>query len=286
MQNALLEHSAILSTFIKLSYGFKTFVSSIFWVNLKAGFTVLCFFSGCFVMYFFVVGTLKSYGILYTEIDEHFNVGSGPVAFISSIFFAFLFGLGKYMDWSIGREGVGQWVRTPPPWKTTNGYRPVSLEKLVRTPLDKQLVPSSPIAYRGRSVQPSVKYVADKKKAVRTPHPPLMEFSGVAHASMYSDVRKIPSNNDVYLLHFTLSGKMWFLCTCFCNATSDWITSKNLLCTVGRHELRHISLDGMWLYAACNASIETRLQKCIRMEITIFKIFIWGDISSDIRSEI
>ena len=53
-------------------------------------------------MYFFVVGTLKSYGILYTEIDEHFNVGSGPVAFISSIFFAFLFGLGKYMGGSKG----------------------------------------------------------------------------------------------------------------------------------------------------------------------------------------
>ena len=31
---------------------------------------------------------------------------------------------------------------------------------------------------------------------------------------------------------------------------------------------------------------ETKLQKCIRMEITIFKIFIWGSISSDIRSKI
>ena len=31
---------------------------------------------------------------------------------------------------------------------------------------------------------------------------------------------------------------------------------------------------------------EMKLQKCIRMEITIFKIFIWGGISSDIRSEI
>ena len=31
---------------------------------------------------------------------------------------------------------------------------------------------------------------------------------------------------------------------------------------------------------------ETKLQECIRMGITIFKIFIWGGISSDIRSEI
>ena len=30
---------------------------------------------------------------------------------------------------------------------------------------------------------------------------------------------------------------------------------------------------------------ETRLQKCNRMEITIFKIFIWAGILSDIRSE-
>ena len=31
---------------------------------------------------------------------------------------------------------------------------------------------------------------------------------------------------------------------------------------------------------------ETKLQKCIKMGISIFKIFIWGGISSDIRSEI
>ena len=31
---------------------------------------------------------------------------------------------------------------------------------------------------------------------------------------------------------------------------------------------------------------ETKLQKCIRMGITIFNIFTWGGISSDIHSEI
>ena len=40
MQNALREHSAILSTFIKLPFVFKTFVLSIFEWPLKTGFTV------------------------------------------------------------------------------------------------------------------------------------------------------------------------------------------------------------------------------------------------------
>ena len=40
MQNALKEHSAILTTFIKLPLVFKTFVLSIFEWPLKTGFTV------------------------------------------------------------------------------------------------------------------------------------------------------------------------------------------------------------------------------------------------------
>ena len=34
------------------------------------------------------------------------------------------------------------------------------------------------------------------------------------------------------------------------------------------------------------AFLKGKCSKCIRMGITIFKIFIWGGISSDIRSEI
>ena len=41
MQNALLEHSAILLTFIKLPFVFKTFVLSIFEWPLRTGFTVV-----------------------------------------------------------------------------------------------------------------------------------------------------------------------------------------------------------------------------------------------------
>ena len=41
MQNALLEHSAILLTFIKLPFVFKTFVLSFFKWLLLTGFTVL-----------------------------------------------------------------------------------------------------------------------------------------------------------------------------------------------------------------------------------------------------
>ena len=40
LQNAPNEHSAILSTFIKLPFVFKTFVLSIFECPLKTGFTV------------------------------------------------------------------------------------------------------------------------------------------------------------------------------------------------------------------------------------------------------
>ena len=40
LQNAPIEHSAILSTFIKLPFVFKTFVLSIFEWPLKTGFTV------------------------------------------------------------------------------------------------------------------------------------------------------------------------------------------------------------------------------------------------------
>ena len=41
------------------------------------------------------------------------------------------------------------------------------------------------------------------------------------------------------------------------------------------------------LPVTCTLKIEIKLQKCIRlMGIAIFTIFIWGGISSDIRSEI
>ena len=46
-------------------------------------------------MYLIVIGTIKSYGILYTELDEYYDVGSGPVALIGSLFLGCLFGLGK-----------------------------------------------------------------------------------------------------------------------------------------------------------------------------------------------
>ena len=46
-------------------------------------------------MYLFVVGSIKSYGILYTEIDEYFAVGSGPLAFIGSLILLCMLGLGN-----------------------------------------------------------------------------------------------------------------------------------------------------------------------------------------------
>ena len=44
-----------------------------------------------------------------------------------------------------------------------------------------------------------------------------------------------------------------------------------------------MTCDFMW---CAMLQFETKLQNCIRMGKTMFKIFIWGGISSDIRSEI
>ena len=48
----------------------------------------------------------------------------------------------------------------------------VSLEILVRTPLEMQLDPLGPTASRGRIVRPSVKYVDEKKNVLVPPPPP------------------------------------------------------------------------------------------------------------------
>ena len=40
---------------------------------------------------------MKSYGVLYIELDEHYSVGSGPLAFISSINLGCALGFGKYV---------------------------------------------------------------------------------------------------------------------------------------------------------------------------------------------
>ncbi|XP_060580891.1 monocarboxylate transporter 12-like isoform X2 [Ruditapes philippinarum] len=50
--------------------------------------------AGCFVMYVFVVGSLKAYGVLYTEMVEYYSSGSGNTAWIGSIALILLFGLG------------------------------------------------------------------------------------------------------------------------------------------------------------------------------------------------
>ena len=56
------------------------------------------------------------------------------------------------------------------------------------------------------------------------------------------------------------------LSTCFCSVTFDWITTKNSD-TFSCEIQIYISLDDVRLYAACNAPIWDKLQKC-------FEIFI------------
>ena len=63
-------------------------------------------------------------------------------------------------------RGGGQGVRTP---LENHKLLYISLEILVRIPLEKQFDPSGPTASWGRSVWPSVKYNDDYKKVFRTP---------------------------------------------------------------------------------------------------------------------
>ena len=46
-------------------------------------------------MYLIMVGSVKTFGILFTELDEYYGVGSGPVAFIGSLMFLLMFSVGK-----------------------------------------------------------------------------------------------------------------------------------------------------------------------------------------------
>ena len=77
-------------------------------------------------------------------------------------------------------------------------------------------------------------------------------------------------------------------CTCFCNGTSDWIMSKSfdgISCDI-LSEIDFINYIA-FSWVTCSfmqlamLQFETKLQKRIRMGITIFKIFILGLISSD-----
>ena len=72
LQNALLEHSAIHSTIIKLSFVFKTFVLSFFEWPLKTGFTVNVFtfhFRRLFSWYFSVLNMWYDCGPLDVEVN-------------------------------------------------------------------------------------------------------------------------------------------------------------------------------------------------------------------------
>ncbi|XP_060593172.1 monocarboxylate transporter 12-like [Ruditapes philippinarum] len=50
--------------------------------------------AGCFFMYMFVVGSIKAYGVLYTEMVEYFGTGSGNTAWIGSVCSLLMLGLG------------------------------------------------------------------------------------------------------------------------------------------------------------------------------------------------
>lgn len=54
--------------------------------------------AGCFVMYLLTVGTIKAYGILYTELVPLFQAGSSNTAWIGGICMIFMFALGPFAN--------------------------------------------------------------------------------------------------------------------------------------------------------------------------------------------
>ena len=76
--------------------------------------------------------------------------------------------------------------------------------------------------------------------------------------------------------------------------TSDWITSKIETVYSAIYYRKQFDVVNYVTFRWMTCSImrpampqfERKLQKCIRMGITIFKIFIWGHISSEICSGI
>ena len=50
-------------------------------------------------MYMLSIGSYKSYGILYTEMKDYFGTGSGATAWVGSVCYMLLLGLGPLTNW-------------------------------------------------------------------------------------------------------------------------------------------------------------------------------------------
>lgn len=55
---------------------------------------VFLLFVGCFFIYLFVLGSMKAFGVLYTEMLDYFSAGSGNTAWIGSLAWFLLTSLG------------------------------------------------------------------------------------------------------------------------------------------------------------------------------------------------
>ncbi|XP_060593164.1 monocarboxylate transporter 12-like isoform X2 [Ruditapes philippinarum] len=49
--------------------------------------------AGCFIIYWLIIGTIKSYGILYTEMVSYYDTGSGSTAWIGSLILFIMLGM-------------------------------------------------------------------------------------------------------------------------------------------------------------------------------------------------
>lgn len=53
--------------------------------------------SVCGIVYMFIIGSVKSFGVVYTELLDYYGTGAGSTAWISSLCFLLLMGLGKFI---------------------------------------------------------------------------------------------------------------------------------------------------------------------------------------------
>lgn len=53
---------------------------------------------GCFLMYLLTVGTIKAYGVLYTEMVSYYGAGSGNTAWIVSVVLLFMLGMSPFSN--------------------------------------------------------------------------------------------------------------------------------------------------------------------------------------------
>ena len=57
---------------------------------------LIVYFLGCGIIYLIIAGSVKSFGVLYTELLDYYEAGAGNTAWISSVCLFLFMGLGIF----------------------------------------------------------------------------------------------------------------------------------------------------------------------------------------------